>query len=360
MPSKSKVKPTNPTAIDLFAGVGGLSLGASRAGFDVRLAVEIDKCAISSHQQKLLEEAGLSFGQLDLLIGGPPCQGFSSIGNRDIKDPRNKLFWHFFRLAKETKPKIFIAENVPGILHNQYESTVNTAIMQVVKDYEIYGPQLITASDYGAPTTRTRVFFIGLRRDLKPSDDLWMKPISQTEYVTVGQALRGLPQKIDPNWQIEEQSWQKVHHKIDTPFFDKIVNQVPNGLGCPHALDAIKRCKVSGFLGTRHTADVVARFEKLLPGQRDNISKSLRLDSKQFCPTLRAGTGSDKGSYQAVRPIHPTEPRVITPREASRLQGFPDWFQFHPTKWHAFRQIGNSVSPIVAEHILSKLFKLIS
>ncbi|MFX7922723.1 DNA cytosine methyltransferase, partial [Acinetobacter baumannii] len=71
----------------------------------------------------------------------------------------------------------------------------------------------------------------------------------------------------------------------------------------------------------------------------------MKLDKLGFCPTLRAGTGPERGSYQAVRPIHPTSPRVITPREASRLQGFPDWFQFHPTKWHSFRQIGNSVSP---------------
>ena len=91
---------------------------------------------------------------------------------------------------------------------------------------------------------------------------------------------------------------------------------------------------------------------QLKPGEVDSVSKSYRLKYKGFCPTLRAGTGSDKGSYQAVRPLHPTENRVITPREAARLQGFPDWFQFHSTKWHSFRQIGNSVSPILAEHIL--------
>jgi len=76
-----------------------------------------------------------------------------------------------------------------------------------------------------------------------------------------------------------------------------------------------------------------------------------------FCPTLRAGTGPEKGSYQAVRPLHPTENRVITPREAARLQGFPDWFQFSPTKWHSFRQIGNSVSPILSERIFAVIRK---
>ncbi|MCL0160516.1 DNA cytosine methyltransferase, partial [Klebsiella pneumoniae] len=88
----------------------------------------------------------------------------------------------------------------------------------------------------------------------------------------------------------------------------------------------------------------------------DKISRSQRLDPNGFCPTLRAGTGSDKGSYQAVRPIHPTQARVIAPREAARFHGFPVWFRFHPTKWHRFRQIGNSVSPLVSEAMLLPIY----
>jgi len=87
----------------------------------------------------------------------------------------------------------------------------------------------------------------------------------------------------------------------------------------------------------------------------DSISKARRLDVEGLCPTLRAGTGPERGSFQAVRPIHPRAPRVISPREAARLQGFPDWFVFDHTKWHAFRQIGNSVSPLVSEFALCKL-----
>lgn len=111
-------------------------------------------------------------------------------------------------------------------------------------------------------------------------------------------------------------------------------------------------------MGTIHTDEVINRYKKLSFGETDKISRSQRLNPNGFCPTLRAGTGSDKGSYQAVRPIHPTQARVITPREAARLQGFPDWFRFHPTKWHSFRQIGNSVSPLVAEAMLLPLYKL--
>ena len=82
-----------------------------------------------------------------------------------------------------------------------------------------------------------------------------------------------------------------------------------------------------------------------------------RLDPEGYCRTLLAGTGPERGSYQGLRPIHPHSPRVIAPREAARLQGFPDWFQFHATKWHAFRQLGNSVSPIVAEYLLAKIYR---
>nr|WP_249812095.1 DNA cytosine methyltransferase [Bradyrhizobium sp. 188] len=89
------------------------------------------------------------------------------------------------------------------------------------------------------------------------------------------------------------------------------------------------------------------------PGEIDSVGRHPRLSWEGQCPNLRAGTGKDKGSYQAVRPIHPEEDRVITVREAARLQGFPDSFRFHPTVWHSFRMIGNSVSPIIAQAILS-------
>ncbi|MBS4036491.1 MAG: DNA cytosine methyltransferase, partial [Ignavibacterium sp.] len=121
-----------------------------------------------------------------------------------------------------------------------------------------------------------------------------------------------------------------------------------------------KKGLVSGCFGTRHSPKVYKRYKALRPGQIDAVSRSVRLKSKGLCPTLRAGTDSDKGSYQAVRPIHPTANRVITPREAARLQGFPDWFQFAPSKWHSFRQIGNSVSPILAEEIFKLIYTRLS
>ena len=122
--------------------------------------------------------------------------------------------------------------------------------------------------------------------------------------------------------------------------------------GWKDALEQLKNGKISGNFDTIHLPEVSARYGSIIPGNTDPISRSKRLAWDGLCPTLRAGTGADKGSHQAVRPLHPEMPRVITVREAARLQGFPDWFCFHNTKWHSFRMIGNSVSPLVSESVL--------
>jgi DNA (cytosine-5)-methyltransferase 1 len=362
-----------PKIIDLFAGVGGLSLGAARAGFTVALAVELDKHAVAAHKknfpkvkhlaedigklngEKLLFHAGVNTGKLDGLIGGPPCQGFSTIGHRCVADPRNNLFWKFFSLVAECRPKFFIAENVLGILDKQYTDIREQAFGLVSGDYTMLEPMKFKASDFGAPTSRERAFFIGFQKDLTvqiSKNDFDIRKVKTP--TTVAKALHGLP-RIFSKWLTEEQGWRwLVEPMPSSDFAERIVNGVPKNVGDPEAIRLYdEEGAVSGCLGTRHAPEVAARYAGLKPGAQDKISKSVRLKNDGLCPTLRAGTAADKGSYQAVRPIHPTSPRVITPREAARLQGFPDWFQFAPSKWHSFRQIGNSVSPFVAEAVLS-------
>ncbi|WP_442852267.1 DNA cytosine methyltransferase [Roseobacter sp. CCS2] len=112
---------------------------------------------------------------------------------------------------------------------------------------------------------------------------------------------------------------------------------------------------MTGFQGTTHSEDVQARFGSVIQGGVDAKSRYPRLAWDRPAPTLRAGTGSDRGSFQAARPIHPDEARVISIREAARIQGFPDWFDFHRTKWHSHRMIGNSVCPIVSHAIFSRI-----
>jgi DNA (cytosine-5)-methyltransferase 1 len=366
-----------PKIIDLYAGVGGLSLGAARAGFTVALAVELDKHAVAAHKknfpkvkhlaedigkldgEKLLRHAGMEIGELDGLIGGPPCQGFSIIGHRHVADSRNNLFHKFFSLVAECRPKFFVAENVLGILDPQYDDIREQAFAQVTGEYTLLDPMQFKASDFGAATSRERAFFVGCRTDLGVQ-------LSKADFeahkvktpMTVTKALHGLPKKIRSQWLTEEQGWRMLAEPMPkSRFASRIVNGIPQGVG---DADAIRRFKeegaVSGCLGTRHTPEVAARYAALKHGQKDHVSKTVRLKPDGLCPTLRAGTAADKGSYQAVRPIHPTAARVITPREAARLQGFPDWFQFAPSKWHSFRQIGNSVSPFVAEAVLKTVF----
>lgn len=368
-------KPNEPCVIDLYAGVGGMSLGAARAGFDLRAAVELDDIAINTHAinfpasrhlnwdihltsgNALLEAAGLSRGKLDGLVGGPPCQGFSNIGKRASGDPRNSLFGDFFRLVAEVKPRFFVAENVPGILADRNESIVREALARIPPHYILLRIREVAANDMGAPTSRSRVFFIGYDPNEMESlteSELFEK--ANTGAVTVGMALTGLPH-VRSDWQSEAQGWRQIGPLPDQGgFYDKLVNAVPRRVGSPMALERLRRTQeISGNLGTKHTKDVIKRFRNVRQGETDAVSRAPRLSEHGLCPTLRAGTAAERGSFQAVRPIHFRYPRVITPREAARLQGFPDWFQFHGTKWHSFRQIGNSVSPILAETLLGRL-----
>lgn len=362
-----------PTVVDLFSGVGGFSLGAARAGFKVLAAVENDPIAIASHARnfpntihlekdirnltgsQLLKAIGFRAGELTGLIGGPPCQGFSNIGRRNGNDGRNHLFGHFFRLVDQVRPSFFLAENVPGIMTPKYEKMRQNALAKVPKCYTMLDPFPVRASDYGAPTTRTRIFFFGFDPSKFTSEftiDDFDAP-ADAETITVSMALEGLPVKISDAWEREGAEWLKVVKKNGTAFMSKVTGHVPQGIGEKSAIEEYRENgRTSGCQGTKHMSEVVERFSKLKAGQTDSTSRAVRLDPKGFCPTLRAGTNRDKGSYQAIRPVHPTEPRVITPREAARLQGFPDWFIFHPTKWHSFRLIGNSVSPLVAETLL--------
>lgn len=365
--------------VDLFSGAGGLSLGAARAGFSIKGAVENDPCAIEIHNRNFPSTEHISINVCELkgdrlqhqlqlknqelagIIGGPPCQGFSYAGKKRRDDSRNILFTEFFRIVSEARPKFFLAENVPGIISNGNHEIVDHAFSLLNDTYEVLDPMPIKANEYGAPTTRTRLFFFGyLKHEMGPLTEVDFNPSLEIEKIYVKDALRGLPEKINPEWQKEAQSWQPVSDYSEGEFSSRLRGHVPSGVGDPVALTKLKTEKlVSGCFGTLHTKEVLERYAMIKPGKREPISRAIRLDLDGFCPTLTAGTGRDHGAFQALRPIHPTEDRAITPREAARLQGFPDWFQFHPTKWHSFRQIGNSVSPIVAEHMLSIIRKVL-
>lgn len=365
-----------PTLIDLFCGCGGFSLGAELAGFHTLAAVDIDSTIQSSYRKNYPRTKAIEGNVAEItlndwrqlignvrpagIIGGPPCQGFSRIGKRQKDDPRNNLVHHFYRHVRELNPKFFVMENVQGILDEENIDTLLQEIEQVRGKYEILGPFIVNAADYGAATNRFRVLVIGYQLE-----DISLLSIDQfigrkvKKLVTVHDAISDLPSPVAATGSVEF-SWTK-YSDVDLGCISKYARKLrrlpPKGIGWPLAIANLKKGLVSGFTETRHTPSVSERYSLTPPGKADPVSKSYKLKWDGLSPTLRAGTGADKGSFQAVRPLHPVEGRVINVREAARLQGFPDWYVFHPTKWHSFRMIGNSVSPIVSFGVLSEIYK---
>ena len=366
-----------PIIVDLFSGCGGFGLGAELAGFDCRVAVDIDETLQSAYRLNFPKTQAIQadIGKLecsawrfllkkrrpDGVIGGPPCQGFSRIGKRDREDPRNSLIGHFLRHVALLDPKFFIMENVEGLLDEGNVDVLMTALQIVAPRFKILDPLVIKASDFGAPTRRTRVVVIGYNPNKMPSLALKdFSPDNSLSGVTVRDAIADLPVPILSSRAKDDYAWSKYPNLDDVELseYAKCARMFPpEGLGWKTAIELLADRKSSGHEVTIHSKAVAQRYGALAPGGVDSVSKSTRLVWEGVCPTLRAGTGVEKGSHQAVRPIHPIEARVITVREAARLQGFPDWFVFHPTKWNSFRMIGNSVSPKVSEFLHKRIIQ---
>lgn len=365
MPKKYKI-------VDLFCGCGGFGLGAKQAGFEVVVAVDIDDTLRSAYKNnfphtrvmngdlsKMDRDSWsmlLGTEKIDGVIGGPPCQGYSRMGVGDVNDPRRSLLGHFFRTVNIIQPKFFVMENVEGLLDEGNIQELEEAVRQADKRYKVLGPVLLDASDYGAPTKRKRVVVIGF--DPEQIGDITIDDIvaPKKSAVTVKDAIGDLSEPIAQNSDPDDMGWAAYRTGVEISRYAKRMRSLPSpGMGCSSALEKLKAGFVSGYFETIHSEKVTKRYSETRPGETDKVSRAKKLSWDGLCPTLRAGTGADKGSHQAVRPLHPDSARVITVREAARLQGFPDWFSFHKTKWHSFRMIGNSVSPLVSESILAAI-----
>jgi DNA (cytosine-5)-methyltransferase 1 len=237
-------------------------------------------------------------------------------------------------------------ENVPGITAPPAKQNLDREI-SLLKGYDVVGPLTLDAFDFGAPTRRRRVVVIGYDPssvEHVTEDDV--RSLCDAKRRTVRDAIRDLP---EPSSALSGR-YRKVGKPSDYAVWARSLP--PNYLGSPTARARTSFGIVTGIQMTRHTPEVISRFRGVQQGATEPISRCTRLHWNRPAPTLRAGTGPERGSFQSVRPIHPSVPRVISVREAARLQGFPDWFDFHETKWHSFRMIGNSVSPIMAEALL--------
>jgi DNA (cytosine-5)-methyltransferase 1 len=363
-------RPTRPVGIDLFAGAGGLSLGFEQAGFDIAAAVEIDPIHCSTHEYnfpyskaicasvvdlsgaQIRLAAELGERDIDVVFGGAPCQGFSMMGKRALDDPRNQLVFHYVRLVKELKPKYCVFENVKGLTVGKHKQFLNEIIealesagYNVLLDYKV-----LNAADFGVPQDRRRLFLIGARRD----QALPKYPEHATR-VTVGDAIADLP-NADDFVQLETIDNVRIAFKTKATYARRLRgNSIdPTDFSYPRKYD---KDLLTSSLRTSHTALSQQRFLQTEPGATETISRFRKLPLDGLCNTLRAGTDSARGAFTSPRPIHPTFARVITVREAARLHSYPDWFRFHMTKWHGFRQIGNSVPPLLGRAVASELIK---
>jgi len=358
-----------PIGIDLFAGAGGLSLGFERAGFDVAAAVEIDPIHCAVHEfnfpntvticksvtdldsVEIRSRAGIGDRTIDVVFGGAPCQGFSMIGKRALDDPRNGLVHHFVRLVLELRPKYFVFENVKGLTvgpHKKFLEEIMEAFQEdgtyrVETDYRV-----LNAADYGVPQDRRRLFLLGARKG-------YALPTYPTPRrgVTVAEAIGDLPEAEDFP-ELIDRDWTPAKYKTSSSYAKKlrgIVND-PSDFSYRREFD---RHVLTSSLRTYHTPLSQSRFAATACGETELVSRFHKLDPDGVCNTLRAGTNSDRGAFTSPRPIHPHTPRCITVREAARLHSYPDWFRFHVTKWHGFRQIGNSVPPLLAQAVAAQL-----
>ena len=361
-----------PIAVDLFAGAGGLSLGFQHAGFEVRAAVEYDPIHCAVHEFNFPDCAMIcrsvtdingdyirshsNIGKADItaVIGGAPCQGFSLIGHRALDDPRNQLVSHYVRLVRELRPKYFVFENVKGLTIGSHKRFLHELIDEFKRiGYSIVEPyRVLNALWYGVPQDRERLFIIGACDGSRlPS---YPEPTHQPDRAT--RDIRDLP--LTPT------VWDAIGDLPEVEDYDELLGRdwVDAKFGRPseysRALGQVngkRTARLTSSLRTIHTPESRKRFTETGHGCVEAVSRFLKLDPDGYCNTLRAGTASDRGAFTSPRPIHPHMPRCITVREAARLHSYPDWFRFHVTKWHGFRQIGNSVPPLLARAVAGQV-----
>ncbi|HXE06521.1 MAG TPA: DNA cytosine methyltransferase [Acidobacteriaceae bacterium] len=360
-----------PIGIDLFAGAGGLSLGFEQAGFDVRAAVEIDPvhCAVHDFNfpmcrsicasasaisgSDIRRAAKIGDTRVDVVFGGAPCQGFSLMGKRALDDPRNGLLLEFARLTTELDADYFVFENVKGLTIGRHKQLLHEFIELFQRSgYQLLLPyKVLNAADYGVPQDRQRLFLVGAKKGKRLPQYPLPTPNSRT---TVWEAIGDLP-NID-GFDALLDSDCLIGPKFGKPSrYAKLLRGLQideHDFSHPRAWS--RRC-LTASLRTVHTPQSQERFERTAHGKVEPVSRFLKLDPNGVSNTLRAGTGSDRGAFTSPRPIHPYALRCISVREAARLHSYPDWFRFHVTKWHGFRQIGNSVPPLLGRAVASQL-----
>lgn len=343
---------SNYNAIDLFCGCGGLSYGFKSAGFNILLGIDNDQMALNvfEHNHNGAKSiygdiTQLSYSnvkniignnKIDIIIGGPPCQGMSLSGPRKFDDPRNKLYLSYIRFVEEIRPIAFVIENVPGLV-SLFKGQIKDNIIErlTALGYKVQY-RILCAADYGVPQSRRRVVFVGLK-----DKEFDFDTIIKKDMVTCEMALSDLPPLIDtfgidpadyvtkpsnPYQELMRIHSNKVRNHIAASHSEKvkhIISLVPDGGNYKNLPEE--------FINTRNFHVAWTRFRSDKPS-----------------PTIDTGHRHH---------FHYKYNRVPTVRECARLQSFPDDFVFEGNKTQQFRQVGNAVPPLMAQAIAEALLK---
>lgn len=371
------------TLIDLFAGCGGLSLGMEYSGFKPVFVNEINPAFCDTYKSnsnlsddkyfvgdinelnKKLNDYEKIFDDVDLVCGGPPCQGFSMANRqRIIGDPRNNLYKAFLFFLSRVKPKFFVMENVKGMAKKIDE--ILDDFHEYLGDEYIFSYSLLNARDYGVPQNRERFFIIGNRIGVNVGqvfEDI--KNDKSDKVFVLKDALEDLP-KLKPNRMKNNSSIENNDcgfFEIDynyrvTPFYSFINNDRKVGKLYNHKnrFNNDRDIKIFGLL-PQGANSLHPSISEIMPYKsRNHIFKDkyFKLDENEFCKTITSHMKFDCNMY-----IHPTEPRGLTPREAARIQTFPDDYVFKGSQNGWYAQIGNAVpvklAEVIGKHIIKNL-----
>lgn len=356
--------------LDLFCGAGGFSLGLEMAGFSVNLGIDRDKYGVETFQNNFRKAVGIvrdlesyssdalrkEYGEevrsFDVIVGGPPCQGFSLSGPRNFDDPRNKLYLQFIEYVRFYRPQAFMIENVPGLV-SLYRGKIKTKIIQRFKKIgynTVY--KLLLASDFGVPQDRKRVFFVGLKGnhsfkfptpthfDMEKQQTL-VPDTSFPPKITVADAISDLP-LLENDLGTEVAQYTSLPKTQYQSYCRKDSAKLRNHVAAKHK-EETKRIIALVPEGKNY---------KVLPESLKNTRKFhiawTRLDSNK--PALTVDTGHRHH-------FHPWSNRVPTVRENARFQSFPDRFVFYGPKTSQYAQVGNAVPPRLVKALGKELIK---
>lgn len=344
-----------PVVVDLFAGAGGFSLAAVKAGCSIAVAIENDPYAVETYKTNLLkyesaknvnllENSILEYTpevvraeklgdvECDLLLGGPPCQGFSThrILDAGVNDPRNQLVLAYFSFVKAFRPRVFLMENVPGILWERHKNYLEKFYKEGKKaGYKVLDPVVLDARDFGVPQRRKRVFILGVRDDVDLHEFVWPP---QATHVSPGKAKQG------------EKTWIPCKD-VFTSASEGDLNDIHMNHGAD-LVQAFRNTPLNG--GSRKDSGRILPCHKKHDGHKDVYG---RINSDEPAPTMTtACINPSKGRF-----VHPTEHHGITLRQAARIQTFPDDFTFIGGITAASRQIGNAVPIELGKYLIKHI-----